>query len=169
MNESRCMERLAAYLRQEGVPFHTQHHPEAYTAREVAVSEHLSGDAVAKVVVVFADGKPALLVLPASARVDTEEAGAALGARVARLATEEELAQLFPDCEVGTMPPFGNLYDLPVNVDESLSTNPQLVFQAGTHADTMSVRYGDFERLVRPHVARFAHRQLGLSGRTSES
>lgn len=154
-----CKERLEEYLRENEVPFQVQHHAAAFTAQEVAAAEHVPGRMVAKVVVVRAqDGNLALLALPAPEQVDLEKAGEVLGAPEVRLAREEEFAGTFPDCEVGAMPPFGNLYGVPVYVEKSLAEDETIVFQAGTHTDTMSVKYEDFEKLVRPKVAEFAHR-----------
>ena len=153
-----CKDRLEAYLRDNAVPFQVQHHPLAYTAQEVAASEHIPGKLMAKVVVAFIDGTMAMLALPAPHRVDAAKAAAALGAKEVRLAHEQEFAAAFPDCEVGAMPPFGNLYDLPVYVDKALAEDETIVFRAGTHTDTMSVKYADFERLAKPTVADFAHR-----------
>ncbi len=152
-----CKEELEAHLRENKVPFQLQHHAVAYTAQEVAATEHVPGRMLAKVVMVMADGKLAMLVLPAPARVDLEKAAAVLGAKEARLAREEEFADRFPGCEVGAMPPFGGLYDLPVYADKSLAEDETIVFEAGTHTDTMSMKYGDYERLANPNVAEFAH------------
>jgi Ala-tRNA(Pro) deacylase len=105
----------------------------------------------------LADGEMVMLTLPAPYQVDLEKAGKVLGAEEARLAEEEEFEGVFPDCEVGAMPPFGNLYDLPVYVEEALAEDETIFFRAGTHTDTMSVRYADFEQLVEPTVAEFAH------------
>lgn len=157
-----CRERLEAYLREQGVPFQIQHHPPTYTAQETAASEHLPGRMMAKVVMIIADGRLILLALPAPARVDLAQVGARLGASEVRLAREEEFAAAFPDCEVGAMPPFGNLYNLPVYVDGTLATNETIVFPAGTHTDTMSVRYADFARLVQPTVAAFARQHTTI-------
>ena len=151
-----CKDRLEAYLRDNKVPFQVQHHTLAYTAQEVAASEHVPGKLLAKVVMVFADGQLAMLALPAPHRVDVAKASAALGAKEVRLAHESEFAAAFPDCEVGAMPPFGNLYGVPVYVDEALAEDETIVFRAGTHTDTMSLRYADFERLVGPATAAFA-------------
>lgn len=148
-----CKERLEAYLRQNGVPFETQHHRVAYTAQHVADAEHAPGKLVAKVVMVLADDRLAMLALPAPYRVDFGKAAAALGAKGIRLAGESEFSRVFPDCEVGAMPPFGNLYGLPVYVDRTLAEDERIIFQSGTHTDTMSVKYGDFARLVEPIVA----------------
>jgi Ala-tRNA(Pro) deacylase len=100
----------------------------------------------------------AMLSLPAPYQVDLEKASKMLGAQEARLAQEEEFEGAFPDCEVGAMPPFGNLYGLPVYVEEALAEDETIFFRAGTHTDTMSVGYADFERLVEPTVAEFARR-----------
>src|SRR3989304_5104016 len=153
----KCKERLEAYRRENKVPFQVQHHPQAFTAQEIAASEHIPGKLLAKVVMVLADGKMVMLALPAPYRVDLAKAAAVLGAKEVRLAREEEFAAAFPDCEVGAMPPFGNLYDVPVYVDKALVEDDTIVFNAGTHTDTISMKYADFERLVKPRVAEFAH------------
>ena len=153
-----CKDRLETYLRQQQVPYQTQHHPVAYTAQEVAASEHIPGRMLAKVVMVVADGKLAMIVTPATYQVDLGETAAALEANTVRLAREDEFAATFPECEVGAMPPFGNLFGLPVYVDRSLTRDETIVFQAGTHTDTMSMRYADYERLVNPTVMDLARR-----------
>ena len=112
-----CRERLEAYLRDNRVPFQVQHHPVAYTAQEVAAVEHIPGRLLAKTVMALADGKMVMLALPAPYLVDIEKARALLAAQEVRLAREREFTDTFPDCEVGAMPPFGNLYNLPVYVD----------------------------------------------------
>ncbi len=156
-----CKVRLETYLREKQVPFEIRHHPRAVTAQEVAASEHVPGKMLAKTVMVLADGKMVMLALPAPYQVDMEKASTALGAGEVRLAQEGEFEGTFPDCEVGAMPPFGNLYEVPVYVEEALAEDETIVFRAGTHTDTMSVRYADFERLVEPTVAEFAARRLG--------
>lgn len=152
--------KLESYLRENGVAYETQHHPQAFTAQEVAASEHISGRVLAKVVMVIADGKPNMLVLAAKEHVYLPEVARLLQANEARLAEESEFAPLFPDCEVGAMPPFGNLYNLPVYVDADLTMEERIYFQAGSHTDTMSMRYGDYARLVRPTVARLTLHEL---------
>jgi Ala-tRNA(Pro) deacylase len=151
-----CKEDLEAYLRENKVPFQVQHHAVAYTAQEVAASEHVPGRMLAKVVVVLGDGKLSMFVLPAPSRVDLDKAAAILDAKEVRLAHEGEFAERFPGCEVGAMPPFGNLYDLSSYVDKSLAEDETIVFEAGTHTDTMSMKYADFERLAKPTVTEFA-------------
>jgi Ala-tRNA(Pro) deacylase len=157
-----CKERLEGYLREQGVPFQIQQHKTAFTAQEVADTEHIPGKMVAKVVVVFADNRMVLLVLPAPAMVDFSRAEQVVGTARLRLADENEFAAAFADCEVGAMPPFGNLYGLPVYVDESLATNETIVFPVGTHTETMSVKFPDFTRLVQPTIGEFA-RPLAFS------
>jgi Ala-tRNA(Pro) deacylase len=155
-----CKDRLEAYLREKRVPFEVRHHPRAITAQEVAASEHVPGKMLAKTVMVLADGKMVMLALPAPYQVDMDKAGNVLGVEV-RLAHEEEFENTFPDCEVGAMPPFGNLYEVPVYVEAALAEDKTIVFRAGTHTDTMSVSYADFERLVEPTIAEFAASNLG--------
>lgn len=151
-----CKERLEAYLRENGVAYQTHHHPLAYTAQEIAAAEHMPGKMLAKVVIVKVDDGTAMLVLPASYKIDLDKARSVLGARDVRLAREEEFVGLFSDCEVGAMPAFGNLYGVPVYVDRALAEDESIGMQAGSHTDTISLRYADFERLVRPAVAEFA-------------
>ncbi len=154
----KCKERLEAYLRENGVAYETRHHPLAYTAQEVAAAEHIPGKMLAKVVMIKADERIVMLAMPAPYRVDFAKVKALLGARAVRLAREEEFADLFPDCEVGAMPAFGNLYGVPVYVDKALAEDERIVMQAGTHTDTISLAYADFRRLVSPTEAEFAVR-----------
>lgn len=151
-----CRERLESYLHQQQVSFDVQEHRPAFTAREVAATEHIPGKLVAKSVVAWADGRLILLVLPASHQVDLAWVNTALGAKATRLAHEAEFVDAFPDCEVGALPPFGNLYDLPVYVDTSLTEDEVITFPAGTHTETMSLPYADYARLVRPTIVEFA-------------
>lgn len=153
-----CRERLEGYLRKEEVPFQTQHHSRVFTAQEVAAAEHVPGKMLAKVVMVFADEDMVMLSLPAPYQVDLDKVRQVLDAGGARLAEEKEFENTFSDCEVGAMPPFGNLYGLPVYVDQSLAEDETIVLQAGTHTDTISLKYADFERLAQPTVAEFARR-----------
>jgi Ala-tRNA(Pro) deacylase len=153
-----CKDRLEEYLRENGVSFEVQHHPSVFTAQEVAAAEHVSGKLLAKVVMVLADGEMVMLALPAPYEVDLEKTSEALGAKEVRLADEEEFKDTFHDCEVGAMPPFGNLYGLPVYVEEALAEDETIFFRAGTHTDTMSLKYADFERLGKPNVLKFGRR-----------
>ena len=151
-----CKERLVTYLQASQVPFEVQQHTTAFTAQGIAESEHVPGRIVAKAVMVFVDDRPAMLVLPADYRVHLGKAAAALGTPNVRLAREEECAATFADCEVGALHPFGNLYGLPVYVHQTLTEDPVIVFRAGSHTETMSVRYADYERLVAPTVVALA-------------
>jgi Ala-tRNA(Pro) deacylase len=148
-----CRERLERYLDENGVAYSEERHARAYSTQQIAAMEHVPGDQFAKVVMLVGDGRTVMAVVPASRHVRLERAAEALGAQEVRLANEWEFSSLFPDCEVGAMPPFGNLYDLPVYVDEVLTTQDEIVMQAGTHRDTLRVRYADFERLAHPVVA----------------
>src|SRR5215218_320838 len=150
-----CKPRLESYLRENAVPYQSQNHARAVTAQEVAATEHVPGKMFAKTVIILPadEEKMAMLVLPTPYHVNPQKAAAALGAREVRLADEERFADAFPDCEVGAMPPFGSLYEVPVYVDRALAEDETIVFRSGTHTDTMSVSYEDFEKLVRPTVA----------------
>lgn len=151
-------EKLTGFLKAQGVEFSTREHPEAFTAQEVAGADHVPGQMFVKVVLVTADDKLAMMCVPAPYEVDFELAKQALGAAGVRLASEEEFAPTFPDCEVGAMPPFGNLYDVPVYVDESLTEDERIVFNACNHRETMELAYADFERVVQPIVAKFGRK-----------
>jgi Ala-tRNA(Pro) deacylase len=148
-----CKEKLEAFLQEHSVPFELHHHPPAYTAQRVAQAEHVSGKMVVKVVIAFADGRMVMLALPAHRNANLVKAAEAAGAGELRLAHEEEFAAAFPDCEVGAMPPFGNLYGIPVYVDTELAEDEEIVFKAGTHEDTAHMKFADFRQLVDPVMA----------------
>jgi Ala-tRNA(Pro) deacylase len=149
-------QRLERYLREEGVSFEVLTHSVAYTAQEVAAIQHTPGRQLAKVVLVDADGGLVMLVLPADCRVHFPKAKAVLGASKVRLAREEEFGGTFTDCEVGAMPPFGNLYGVPVYVESSLSEAREIVFKVGSHSTSMKMKFSDYERLAHPEIAEFA-------------
>ncbi len=151
-----CKARLAEYFRANGVAFEALKHPAAYTAQEMAAVQGVKGQQVAKVVIVCADARKAMVVMPATYRIDWAKLKDALGVQEVRLAEEEEFAGLFPDCDTGATPPFGILYDVPAYVDRALTQDPAIVFPAGTHRDTMKIAYKDYARLARPMVASFA-------------
>jgi Ala-tRNA(Pro) deacylase len=151
-----CKEKLAKYFRENSVKYTAVTHPTAYTAQEVAAVEHVPGRQFAKVAMVNADGKMVMLVLPASHRIDFPKLKAALEVKDARLAKEAEFENLFPDCDTGAMPPFGNFYNVPLYADKSLTADPEIVFNAGTHRDTLRVQYADYARLAQPQVIEFA-------------
>lgn len=148
--------RLKEMLEANGVSYTHHVHPTAYTAREVAQLEHLPQHRFAKAVVFWGDEGYAMAVLPADYVVDLQELRAALGIKRARLATEKELAELFPDCELGAMPPLGNLYKMPTYVESSLAEEEWIAFNAGTHQDVVHLRFEDFKRLTKPLIVHFA-------------
>lgn len=149
------LKRLMDYLDQNGVRYVVLHHSQAFTAREVAVAAHIPGKEVAKTVIVKVDGKAMMVVLPASQMIDMSLLRKALGANSVVLATESEFNALFPDCEVGAMPPFGNLFNMDVIVAESLRQDEQIAFNGGTHRELVRMAYSDFERLVQPKIFKF--------------
>lgn len=147
--------RLIEFLNEQKVRYQVIHHPEAFTAQELAAIEHVKGQYHAKVVIALAGSAPLMLVLPASHRVDLDKLAKAIG-RPAVVATENQFKTLFPDCAVGTMPPFGHLYGLATHVDRALTGDEFIVFEAGTHSDAIKLSYADFSRLARAAVADFA-------------
>jgi len=153
MNEGR----LEQFLHERHAPYETIHHARALTAQETAASAHIRGRLLAKTVMVNIDGRLAMVVLPAARRVHFGSLREATGAHDAGLACESEFRDLFPDCEVGAMPPFGNLYGIEVYVDESLVTDDDIAFNAGTHTRVMRMPYREFERLVAPHHVHMMH------------
>ena len=146
------------FLRQSNVGYSVFPHVPAYSAQEEAAVTHISGRDWAKPVVFFADGEPIQAVVPADLVVDVDQLLALTGAERIRLATEEELSALYPDCEPGAMPPLGPLYNQSVFVDIALAAEPQVVFNGGTHADAVCMRYDDFAAVARPVVGSFAMR-----------
>lgn len=147
--------KLKEFLDANRVPYETIAHTAAYTALETASMAHVKGQDLAKTVMVKIDAKLAMAVLPASHHVDLAALKVATGAGFVRLASEVEFRNRFPECDVGAMPPFGNLYDLPVYVEESLTQDKKIAFAAGSHNELIKLAYEDFARLVRPVVARF--------------
>lgn len=150
------LKKLREYLELQGVFFEVVSHPQAFTAQETAEAQHVPGKELAKVVMLRAGADEMMLVLPAPYRVDLGRARDVVGRPDAVLATEEQFKDLFPQCEPGAMPPFGNLYGLPVFVDQTLSRDEQIVFNAGNHTQTVRMKYADFARLVQPKVSSFA-------------
>jgi len=145
--------RLKEFLEENHVPFETIPHSQAFTAQEIAATAHVPGKEMAKTVIVKLDGELAMAVLPAPDKVSTTRLKAATGAHDVELASETEFAEVFPNCEVGAMPPFGNLWDLPVFVDQRLREDEEIVFNAGSHTELVKLAYSDYERLVNPAVA----------------
>jgi Ala-tRNA(Pro) deacylase len=150
------LEKLQRALEAEHVHYEVHSHPEAMTARSLAAADHVPDHEVAKVVVVRTDEQMQMVVLPASHRVELHALRELLGVRHLRLASERELGEIFSQCELGAMPPFGNFWQMPVWVDDTLRAETEIVFAAGNHHETVHMAYSDFERLVHPRYARFA-------------
>ena len=150
------LERLRQFLDTNAVKYVTVKHSPAYTAQEVAALAHVPGREWAKTVMVKLDGRMAMAVVPASCRVIFDLLKEASGARTAELATEQEFRDLCPGCEVGAMPPFGNLFGMDVYVDEALAEDAAIAFNAGTHTEMVQLPFADFVRLVHPKVVRLA-------------
>ena len=146
------VQRLKTYLDENDVRYVVIQHSPAYTATEIAQSAHIPGKELAKTVMLKLDDEVVMAVLPATEMVDLERMRGATGARVVELATEAEFAGLFPQCEPGAMPPFGNLWKMKTFVDQHLREDEKIAFNAGTHTELIQLSYGDFERLVEPTV-----------------
>jgi Ala-tRNA(Pro) deacylase len=149
------MSTIHEFLREAHVPYTVVPHRPAYTAQDEAAVAHVPGRDWAKVVVCFIDGEPVEAVIPAPSMVIDRLMELAGGSEI-RIADEEELRRLFPECEVGAMPPFGPLYGQTVYVDAVLALEPEIVFNAGTHRDAIAMRWSDFVKTVNPIVGRIA-------------
>lgn len=146
------VKKLREYLDDQKVKYVCISHSPAFTAQEIAASAHVPGKELAKTVMVKLDKKMAMVVLPASERVDLKALQASSGAKKVELAGEKDFRHLFPECEVGAMPPFGNLYDMEVFVSPTLTEDEEIAFNAGSHVELIRLAYRDFERLVKPKV-----------------
>jgi Ala-tRNA(Pro) deacylase len=147
--------KVREFLDKRNIHYVSITHRQAFTAQDIAASAHISGKELAKTVMIKADGRMVMLVLPASAKVNFHLLAAALVAKKVELADEDEFAVFFPECEVGAMPPFGNLYGIEVLVADSLAQDETITFNAGTHRELIMMRFADYERLVNPKVIRF--------------
>ncbi len=148
--------RLMEYLDSHHIKYDVVNHPLAYTAQGVAAAAHVPGKDVAKAVMVKIDGKLAMAVLPAPRRLDLQEFKKEVGTERVELANEQEFADVFPDCQPGAEPPFGNLYGLDTIVADKLQEDEQISFNAGSHTEIVRLAYRDFEELVHPKVAHIA-------------
>ena len=148
--------RLKGFLDENDVRYVSISHSQAFTAQEIAEAAHIPGKELAKTVMVKLDGEMAMAVLPATDRVSPSRLREVTGAREVELASEDEFADLFPNCEVGAMPPFGNLWDMPVFVDQHLREDEQIAFNAGSHTELVRLPYTEYERLVQPTVTNLA-------------
>jgi Ala-tRNA(Pro) deacylase len=148
--------KLKEFLDSNKVKYVTISHSMAYTATEIAASAHIPEKELAKTVVLKIDGKMAMAVLSASDKVDFDRLKGTLGAGSVELASEVEFKDRFSDCDIGAMPPFGNLYGMEVFVADSLAEDKEIAFNAGSHTELIKLSYGDFERLVKPKVVTFS-------------
>lgn len=148
--------KLKEYLDSHGIKYVKIVHSPAYTAQEIAASAHVSGKEMAKTIIIFIDGKMAMAVLPATFNIDFDQFRKMIGAKRIELASEAQFMDLFPDCEIGAMPPFGNLYGMEVYVDQHLAEDHEIAFNAGAHSELFKLAFGDFERLVKPKIVRLS-------------
>jgi len=151
--------KLKEFLDENGVKYVTVKHSVAYTAQEIAARAHVRGQNLAKTVMVKLDDKMAMVVLPATYKVDMDLLKGAAGSNEIELASEREFKGQFPDCELGAMPPFGNLYGFDVYVAETLAEDDEIAFNAGSHTELIKLPYQDFERLVDPKIVRISMRR----------
>jgi len=150
------VKKLKDYLDNNKIKYVVRSHSSAYTALEVAASAHVPGKELAKTVIVKIDNKMTMVVLPASHKIDFDLLKNAIGATQIELATEDEFTRLFANCEVGTMPPFGNLYNMDVYIAALLTQGTDITFAAGSHSELLTLTYKDFEKLVQPIVIAFS-------------
>ena len=148
--------KLKAFLDENKVKYITVQHSSAYTAQEIAAIAHIPGKDLAKTVIIKINGRMAMAVLPASYKVSFDNLKETLGVKEARLAYEQEFIDKFPDCEVGAMPPFGNLYGMEVYVAESLVEEEEIAFNACSHTELIKMKFDDFEKLVHPKRIKFS-------------
>ena len=151
------IKKLKDFLDTNNIQYITISHSQAYSAQKVAASAHISGWDVAKTVIIKINGVTAMAVLPASTRIDLKLLKELTGFDQIELATEEEFESLFPGCETGAMPPFGNLFNMDVYVARSLTFDNEIAFNAGTHTELIKMAYKDFEQLVKPKVIEFSY------------
>ena len=146
------LKKLTEYLDSNGVKYITLLHSQAFTAQEIAAVAHISGKELAKTVMIKLDGVLTMAVVPAADMVDFRLVKKATGASKVELATEAEFKDSFPGCEVGAMPPFGNLYSISMIVSQRLAEDEKIAFNAGTHRELVQLSYADFARLVQPKL-----------------
>lgn len=148
--------KLKEFLDSHKIKYIVLKHSPAYTAQEIASSANIKGKELAKTVIVKIDGKITMAVLPASYRVDLDALKEVVGAKIVELAAEEEFKDLFPECDTGAMPPFGNLYGMDVLVAKSLTESDNIAFNACSHSELIQLPYQDFEKLVQPRAVKFS-------------
>ena len=149
-------EKLKKFLDENNIKYITVSHSKAYTAQQIAASAHIPGKTLAKTVMIKLGDKMAMAVLPASKMVNFGMLKEVIGSDDVELATEREFKDKFPDCEIGAMPPFGNLYEMDVYVAETLAKQDEIAFNSCSHTELIKMSYGDFEKLVKPKRLKFS-------------
>lgn len=152
-----CLERIEEYLNQQGARYQVFHHAPAFTAQRIAQAEHIPGKMQVKSVILHYADQFYMAVLPAVAQLDIAAFNKVVG-KSCRLATEAEFKDLFPDCELGAMPPLGSFYMIPVFADDLLEENDEIVMQAGTHTESVKIAWDDYLQLERPRLVQISHR-----------
>ncbi len=148
--------KITRFLDRKGIQYKKYHHAPVYTAQEIAATSHIAGKELAKSVLVKIGGKMKMFVLPASYRVDIDRLKEEFGEENIELAKEIEFCEFFPDCEIGAVPPFGNLFGLDVYVSQNLAEDKEIAFNAGSHSEVFKMGYNDYYRLVNPKILRFS-------------
>lgn len=146
------VKKVKEFLDKHEIKYVSMSHSPAFTSQEIAAAAHISGRELAKTVVVKIDGKLAMVVIPANHQVNFAKLRDATGAKAVDLASESEFKDKFSGCEVGAMPPFGPLYDIPVYLSSMLGQQDHIVFNAGSHSELVQLSFPDFEKLVKPKV-----------------
>ena len=152
---------IKQYLFHNNASYSHKRHSVAYTSQEVAQAEHVPGGEFAKTVVLQADDRMIFAVLPADYVINFEILKRQVGCAKMSLASEREFIEKFPACEPGAMPPFGNLFELPVYCDSALAKQAEIEFNAGTHVDTLRMTYATFVKLENPTVVSFSEKRTG--------
>jgi len=162
------VKKLKEFLDENKIRYVIIKHSSAYTAQEIAAEAHISGRNLAKTVMITIDGRMAMFVLPASYQIDFEILKDIFGTNKVKLATEAEFKYRFPDCDLGAMPPFGNLYEMEVYVAESLSQDEEIAFNAGSHTELIKLLYSDYEKLMKPRILKFSWKTVSLPSDPTE-
>ena len=157
------LRKLKEVFDQAKISYEVYNHPRAFTTQEIAARQHITGRAMAKVVVLRVDGSFIMAVLPSNRMISFGNVKTSLGAKEVALATEEQFAILFPECEIGAMPPFGNLFGLPVYADPAMSRYDFIYFNAGNHLQTVRIKYEDYKRLVNPEIVRLTEERRKIA------
>lgn len=150
------VKKLKEFLDKNGIEYFTISHSKAYSAQKIAAACHIPGKELAKTVMIKINGEMAMAILPASYRIDFELLRGATGAGKIELAKEQEFQDIFPNCEIGAMPPFGNLWNLPVYVAESLTENEEIAFNGGSHTELIRMSLSDYMKLVNPEIVKYS-------------